>query len=232
MAKKIENTSAVEVENKKSFWSFPERISSLLLLLIVILSLAIFAVIMTFVLKKRSYEYYPEEKEIIYAEDMNVYAKYYSNYTYSDEKLTKKDYLTICYLPIDKTVATTQVIKTSIIGKTKDDQIEYLSPQSEIPDYFSNIMQRTLYPNHSTSGDGYKSIHLRLGYNLKSFTGTSPVITEDKILTFNEKMLTLSKSELKKDNCNEFIDRYDIFSEFYVKLTDQVDQYTSKNVQC
>ena len=231
MNKKNQVNSTVDIEEKKNFWNFPEKINNFMLLLIILIALIIFSVLMTLVLKPRSYEYYPHEKEIVYAEDMDVYVKYYSNYTYSSDKLNKKDYLTICYVPIDKTIAQPQVIKTSIIGKTKDNQIEYLSPQSEIPDYFGNIMQRTLYPNHDTSGDGYKNIHVRLGYNLKTFTGSSPEVTNGKVLTFNEEILTLSKNEIKKENCNDFIERTDIFSEFYVNLKDQVDTYTTKNVR-
>lgn len=227
MSKEKELNSSVDKKEKKSFWLFPERINNIILFLIIAIVVVLFAVIITFAFPKRTYEYYPNESEVTYAVDMDVYAKYYSNYTYTNEKLNRKDYLTLCYVPIDKTVAQTQVTRTSIIAKTNNGNIEYLAPQSEVPDYFGNIMQRTMYPTHSQENDGYQNIHVRLGYNLKSFTDSTPEITTGKILTFNEEIIKLDKKELNMDNCNQFIDHNDIFSEFYVNVVDKTDTYSS-----
>lgn len=207
-------------ENKNSFWTFPERLNNIVLSLIVIIVVILSAVVVVFAMPQREYSYFPEEKEIQYADKFNVYFKLYSNYYNNNNTLSKTDNFVVYYKPVDKTKWQPQINRTSIIGYTKDGNIEYLAPRDEVDGYIGSIMQRTISPNHITAGDGFQELHFRIGYNLKTFTDSTPIIT-DEILTFNEKMLTLDKKEIKMADCDEFRDAAEIFTEFYVKVADE-----------
>ena len=207
--------------NKESFFLFPEKINTLLLVLIILIAIGITFVVAAFALPQRTYEYIPDSEEMVYADKYNLYFKLYSNYTYSNEELSKKDTLVLYYKPINASLYQPEITKTYITIVNNDNELLYYTPSTEIKGYISALTQRTIYPN-TTINSGAKDIYFKIGYNLKDFTGDTPTVTSS-VLNFKETIMTLSSSEKKKELIDEFSSNQNIFTDFYVKVVDTVD---------
>ena len=206
---------------KNSFFLFPEKLSSLLLALIILIAVGITFTIAAFALPQRSYKYVPESEEQKYADKFNTYIKFYSNFTYSNETLSKKDTLVVYYKPINSLMYQPEITKTYITIENNDGELLYYTPSTELKGYISALVQRTIYPN-TTIASGAKDIYFKIGYNLKDFTGDSPVVTQG-VLDFKETLMTLSNADKKSDLVNEIKNASSIFSDFYVKVVDTED---------
>ena len=217
------NKNAVVQDEKKinNFFLFPEKLSTLLLALIIIIAVAISFTVAAFALPKRSYKYYPDSQEALYADKYNMYFKMYSNFSYSNNELSKKDTLVLYFKPINSMLYQPEITKTYITIVTNNNDLLYYTPSTEIKGYISALTQRTIYPNTNIS-TGAKDIYFRIGYNLKDFTGDSPVVTQG-ILNFKETLLTLSKSDKDIEFRDDFKTNSNIFKEFYVKVLDTTD---------
>ena len=197
----------INQENKKNLWLFPEKAKSIHLFFILFLVLVLTVVIGTLLANKKVKPYLPEYEEQLYAEDINTSILVFSSYTVSNKELKKTNRITVQSSQIKPDFDYSIVgVKASLYGLYEDD-FEYISNISfndKLDTYYSGkVPQVRLHTNQiqslpTASSKDYLAIQGRVVYNY-----VTKEAEEERVYTFREKFLTLSKEEIEKIETNE-----------------------------
>lgn len=188
----------MKIENKiknskfKGLLSFPDKLNMISLILIILAYCLIGGLVIGLLSVGKDYVVIPKYEEMTYGDKINPFFKVSSSYTInSNGDLTKADTIRFYYYGIDNN--NSMSVNAQISAMYDDERIVYYSDKTSSSKTYTGTQYVT---SGLTQEKQITNIYANVSYT----------VFEDTVnynSKFSEEILTLSKSELKKDNVNE-----------------------------
>lgn len=207
----MKNNKEVQVKENK-FFSFPEKINSIAIFLIVLLYTFVCVTITILLVSPKSYVVIPESNHnTAYNYEANIYTKVANNisvsehssdehdhekHTHVDQKFSVYAYVKAPKVPSSTTssLITTTIpnLEVKISALTNSGKMKYFSDEK-----VTNVSSTTLYSQTSTTVDGNGYEELFVKYTLGSDNAS---LSQGTTYSYSEPMIKLSKREILSDN--------------------------------
>lgn len=206
-----------------SFWMFPERINSIVLFLISLLSLTIVIIIGVLIFSNRKYIYIPEYETIKYSEDINTVINVLSNYTETDDEFSKTNRIILGYCKTEKNNNDYNIINTTFNLKGYiDGEVEYLSEYTKTSKFENYYTTYSLSSLTSNSKLDYEQVFVKTSYD---YVDNDNNVTR-KVQNFKQDFISLEENEYKNVKVDEISEQAAIFDKHEVtRASDSDDKY-------
>ncbi len=187
---KKKETKEIQVNEKQSFFSFPQRANNLTILFILLVYLIVGGVVAFLISPNVNYTVVPSYKHELGDDTVSTYLRITSSVNKETSGFNTKESITI-YLDRNVNDTNEYVVNYEFSGLTKKDNIDYMYTGAR-SNYVTLPMTHTVKSQVSIKDGGFKAIFGKIKYHIKDTEDS------DKEYKFKEELITLNKSEIKR----------------------------------
>lgn len=206
-----------DVVKKRSIFSFPDRMNSLTILIIILGYVIVFGIVSFLVTPNVSYTVVPEHEHELQNPVISTYVRKTTTINkQTDGTVNQKETVT-AYYEKNEADGNEYEVNYELSGLTLKDNIDYMYTGSRST--FTTLpMTHTVKSEVSIKDGGYKAIFSKVRYRVKDSE-------EEKVYCFREDIITLSNKELRKAET----DSSNIENRIGISKTINVDDATNKS---